>query len=126
MTAITPGLPAHAQLAPLQSRYVDPEQLPWEETPFPGVEMKVLLREEDTGLLTALLRWAPGAELPLHEHVEIEQTYMLSGRLVDHEGEAGPGQFVWRPKGSRHVARAPEGALMIAFFLRPNVFLEEE
>ena len=126
MTAITPGLPGQEQLTPLQSRYVDPEHLSWEPTPYPGVEMKVLLRDEETGLLTALFRWAPGAELPLHEHVEIEQTYMLSGRLVDNEGEAGPGQYVWRPKGNRHVARAPEGALMISFFLRPNVFLGEE
>ena len=125
MTTITPGLPGQEKLAPLESRYVDPEDLPWEETPYRGVEIKVLLRDEDTGLLTALFRWAPGAVLPLHEHVDIEQTYVLEGRLVDHEGEARAGQFVWRPKGNRHAARAPEGALMISFFLRPNIFLHE-
>jgi anti-sigma factor ChrR (cupin superfamily) len=37
----------------------------------------------------------PGAGLPDHEHVLIEQTYMIEGRLVDQEGpdkgiEAGP------------------------------------
>ena len=125
MTAITPGLPGQEQLAPLDSRYVDPEALPWEATPYEGVEIKVLLREEATGLLTALFRWAPGAVLPLHEHVEIEQTYVLEGRLVDEDGETRAGQFVWRPKGNRHVATAPEGALMIAFFLRPNIFFDE-
>ncbi|MEE8436602.1 MAG: cupin domain-containing protein [bacterium] len=126
MTAITPGLQGQQALAPLASRYVDPETLSWEDTPYKGVEWKVLLRDETTGLLTALFRWAPGAVLPLHEHVEIEQTYVLEGRLVDDEGECRAGEFVWRPKGNRHVATAPEGALMISFFLRPNIFLDEE
>lgn len=126
MTVHTPGLSGEEALAPLASRFVDPETLPWEPTPFPGVERKVLLEDARGGLLTCLFRWAPGAELPFHEHTEIEQTFVLEGRLVDDEGECGPGQYVWRPKGSRHVARAPEGALMIAFFLRPNRFLVQD
>ena len=124
MNAHTPGLRGEERLPPLASRYVDPETLPWEATPYPGVERKVLLKDEDSGLLTALFRWAPGAELPLHEHTESEQTYVLEGRLEDEEGVALAGQYVWRPQGSRHVARAPEGALMLAFFLRPNRFLD--
>jgi len=35
----------------------------------------------------------------------------------------GSGGYVWRPKGSRHMARAPEGCLVLGFFLRPNRFL---
>ena len=49
---------------------------------------------------------------------------MLEGSIVDEEGEARAGDYVWRPKGSRHIARSPEGALMLAFFLKPNNFLE--
>jgi anti-sigma factor ChrR (cupin superfamily) len=126
MSAITPGLPGQERLGPQCSRYVAPDALPWEDTRYQGVQIKVLLRDEASGLLTALFRWAPGAVLPLHEHVEIEQTYVLEGRLVDEEGEARAGEFVWRPRGSRHVARAPEGALLLAFFLRPNRFLDGE
>jgi hypothetical protein len=33
---------------------------------------------------------------------------------------------VWRPAGNRHVARAPKGALVIGFFLKPNRFLDGE
>jgi hypothetical protein len=33
---------------------------------------------------------------------------------------------VWRPKGNRHLARSPNGALVISFFLKPNKFLEGE
>jgi len=113
------------KLAPLDSRYLDVEALPWKPTPVPGVDMKILVQDKDTGLLTALFRWQAGTRLPLHEHVEIEQTYVLQGSIVDEEGEVTAGNFVWRPKGNRHVATAPNGALVISFFLRPNVFIEE-
>ena len=85
--------------------------------------MKILLQDKETGLLTALFRWAPGTELPLHEHVEVEQTYVLSGSIVDDEGEVSAGNYVWRPKGNQHIARSPGGALVLSFFLRPNMFL---
>ncbi|MGE0797538.1 MAG: cupin domain-containing protein [Lautropia sp.] len=107
----------------LASHYVDVDALPWKPTPTPGIEMKILLQVPETGLLTALFRWQPGTELPLHEHVEIEQTYVLSGSIVDDEGEVREGGYVWRPKGNRHVARSPHGALVLSFFLKPNKFL---
>lgn len=108
----------------LASRFVDVEALPWKPTPTPGIDMKILMEMPETGLMTALFRWAPGTQLPLHEHVEIEQTYMLSGSIVDDEGEVREGNFVWRPKGNRHIARSPNGALVLSFFLRPNLILE--
>jgi anti-sigma factor ChrR (cupin superfamily) len=123
MTATTPALPALDALPALASRYVNCDDVPWAPTRFPGVELKVLLEDKETGLLTALFKWAPGAELPMHEHVEIEQTFVLEGSLADEEGEVTAGNFVWRPAGSRHFARAPNGALLIGFFLKPNLFL---
>jgi anti-sigma factor ChrR (cupin superfamily) len=48
-----------------------------------------LLLDRQTGLVTALMRLAPGAILPDHEHVKTEQTYMLQGKLVDEEGPVG-------------------------------------
>lgn len=106
------------------SRYIDVEALPWKPTPTKGIDMKILLEQPETGLLTALFRWQPGTTLPLHEHVEIEQTYVLSGSIVDAEGEALEGNFVWRPQGNRHIAHSPNGALVICFFLKPNKFLD--
>lgn len=125
MPAITPNAKNHAGLSRLKSRHVDVEALPWEPSRFPGVETKTLLLDTDTGLVTALIRMAPGAGLPDHEHVEIEQTYVLEGRLVDHDSEAGPGEFIWRPAGSRHDAWAPEGCLILGIFQIPNRFHEK-
>jgi anti-sigma factor ChrR (cupin superfamily) len=126
MTATTPHLAGIDQLDPLASRYVDVESLPWKPTPSEGIDMKVLLEDKETGLLTALFRWQPGARLALHEHVEIEQSYILDGSIEDDEGRVTTGNFVWRPTGNRHHAWSPDGCLLIAFFLKPNRFLEGE
>lgn len=123
MAASTPHLKDEERLADLASRYVDVESLPWKPTPTPGVDMKILLQDKESGLLTALFRWQPGTVLPLHEHVEIEQTFVLEGSIVDEEGEVRKGDYVWRPAGNRHIARAPNGALVLSFFLKPNRFL---
>lgn len=75
------------------------------------------------------MRMAPGSELPEHEHVQIEQTWVLEGHLVDRSGpdegiECRAGQFIWRPAGSRHSAWSPQGGLMLAFFQIPNRFFD--
>ena len=126
MTAVTPMLKDQDSLAPLASRYVDVAQLPWKPTPCDGIDMRILFQDDERGLLTALFRWAPGSSLPLHEHVDIEQTYVLEGSIVDDEGEVTAGNFVWRPSGSSHMATAPNGALILATFLKPNIFLDDE
>ena len=122
-TATTPGMKGIEKLGPLASRYVKVDELPWKPTPCAGIEMKVLVEDKESGLLTALFRWQAGAELSLHEHVEIEQTFVLEGSLVDDEGEVTAGNYVWRPKGNRHIAKSPRGALVLSVFLKPNIFL---
>src|SRR5579859_1889319 len=123
MTATTPFLANEDMLGPLASRYVSVGDLPWKPTPCSGIEMKVLLEDKETGLLTALFRWQPGSELTLHEHVEVEQTFVIEGSLIDDEGEVTAGNYVWRPKGNRHIAKSPHGALVLSIFLKPNIFL---
>ena len=124
-TAITPHA-RHEGLADLASRFVLVSQLPWEETNFEGITVKTLLVDKETGLLTALMRMVPGAELPDHEHMLIEQTYVLEGHLVCPEGECKEGDFVWRPMGSRHKAWSPEGGLFLAMFQVPNKFYKAD
>ncbi len=120
----TPHATNHGGLSSLASRYVDVDELPWEETRFEGIEFKTLMVEPE-GMLTTLVRMAPGAVLPDHEHVEIEQTWVIEGSLKDDEGEATAGSFVWRPGGSRHTAYAPQGALLLSFFTKPNIFHDQ-
>jgi anti-sigma factor ChrR (cupin superfamily) len=126
MTAMTPKVANHAGLPPLASRFVNVEAMPWEKSAlYPGIETKTLLVDPASGLLTMLMRLAPGARIPDHEHVMIEQTWVLEGSLVCGEGVCNPGEFVWRPAGSRHEAWAgPKGGLLLGMFQMPNRFFK--
>ena len=106
------------------SHYVDVVNAPWETSKFPGIEHKVLYSDPATGLATLLFRLAPGAVVPLHEHTGVEMTYVLEGSLEDDEGVCTAGNFVWRPAGNTHVAHAPNGALVLGVFMKPNHFAE--
>ena len=114
-------------LPPLASRFIDAPNLPWEKTRFPGIEQKTLLIDKSTGLLTALMKMAPGVRLPDHQHAKIEQTFVLEGSLCCPEGECHAGQFVWRPAGSRHHAWAgAKGGVFLGIFQLPNKFFEAD
>lgn len=125
MATITPAANNHSALSALASRYVDVESLPWVPSRFPGVDLKVLMEDKDTGLLTALTRFAPGSVLPDHEHVDIEQSFVLEGSLADDEGVATAGNYVWRPAGSRHTAHTTDGCVVLSFFMKPNKFFDK-
>jgi anti-sigma factor ChrR (cupin superfamily) len=105
-----------------RSTFIDVPELPWESTPFPGIERK-LLHQDPSGRLTALIRMAPGAKLPRHRHAGLEQSFVLEGSLVDDDGACPAGHYVWRRPGSVHAAWAPAGCLVLGIFDAPNEFL---
>jgi len=110
----------------LRSHYIDPSKMEWAATPFPGIKMKVLYADKNSGMSTVLFQMEPGAIVPFHEHTGLEQTYMLEGSLEDEEGKAYPGSYVWRPGGTKHVAVAPNGAIFLSMFMSPNNFFTGE
>ena len=94
MAVVTPLFKEHTDLPDLASRFVEVDKLPWKPTPCAGIEMKILMQDEETGMMTALFKWAPGSKLTFHEHVALEQTFVLEGTLVDDEGEVTAGNYV--------------------------------
>ena len=125
MAGVTPKAKNHEQLGPTASRFVDVGGLPWEESRFPGISTKTLYFDKATGSVTALIRMAPGARLPDHEHPLTEQSFVLEGVLADDDGNCEAGDFVWRPSGSRHQAWSPGGCLVLGIFQVPNKFFEQ-
>jgi anti-sigma factor ChrR (cupin superfamily) len=121
-TAVTPRKRLLADAPSPPSCYVDVLNAPWERSKFPGIEHKTLYSDPASGLSALLFRLAPGAVVPLHEHTGVEMTYVLEGSLEDEEGVCSAGDFVWRPAGNTHEARAPNGALILGVFMKPNHF----
>jgi anti-sigma factor ChrR (cupin superfamily) len=109
------------ELSP-SSCYVDVVNAPWETSKFPGIQHKLLYDNKASGMSALLFKLAPGAVVPLHEHMGVEMTYVLEGTLEDDEGVCTEGNFVWRPAGNTHEAVAPNGALILGVFMKPNHF----
>ncbi len=104
------------------STYVDPESLEWRSTRFPGVSIKVLYENTEAGEMTCLLKMEPGAQIPFHKHPELEQTFVLSGSMQDHDGVATAGQYIWRSPGSFHGNGSESGCIALAIYRKPNIF----
>ncbi len=105
-----------------RSTFLDVSRMAWEPTRFPGVQRKVLY-SEPSGRETVLVRMTPGAKLPRHRHVGLEQSFVLEGTLVDDDGACTAGDFVWRRPGSAHSAWSPDGCIVLGIFEAPNEFL---
>ena len=101
-----------------QTRIVDSLTMEWANID-PGVWAKVLYRDDASGAATVLFKFEPGARAPMHEHMGLEQTYIIEGELEDHDGLIKAGGFAIRQPGSVHAASSKKGSLHIAFFSGP-------
>ena len=125
MAGVTPNARIHAGLGPEASRFVEVDELPWERPGFPGIATKTLFIDKATGSVTALIRMAPGARLPDHEHPLSEQSSVLEGVLATTTAAARPAISSGARPGSRHEAWSPEGCLVLGIFQVPNKFFED-
>ena len=75
MDAVTPKGEAQTGVEG-HSHIVRPAEMEWKPTSFPGCEAKPLYIDAKNGIATLLMKFAPGAVLPDHEHVMVEQTYV--------------------------------------------------
>lgn len=67
-----------------------------------GVRIKVL--HEHEGVMSYLLRFAPGARLPPHRHPHDEECIVIEGRLrVGTRLEIGPGSYHLAHRGALHA-----------------------
>jgi anti-sigma factor ChrR (cupin superfamily) len=105
------------------SHFVPASAMDWVPSGVDKIAMKILYRDDD-GRSTIMFKMEPGATVPLHEHTQLEQTYVLEGSLEDDEGACRAGDFVWRPAGNTHIAHAPNGAVILSVFTAPNRFLD--
>jgi anti-sigma factor ChrR (cupin superfamily) len=80
-----------------------PANLAWEKTAIPGVERKVLSRDENSGMYTALVHMAAGTRYPAHRHAATEQLFMLSGTLSLAGTTIGRGDFCIAHAGTLHT-----------------------
>jgi anti-sigma factor ChrR (cupin superfamily) len=98
------------------------EQYNWQ--PFrQGVEICKLYGEENKGPAAALLRYAPGAIVPLHQHTGYEHILVLSGSQSDDHAVYGEGTLIISKPGTLHSVSSAGGCIVLAIWNSPVEFL---
>ncbi len=83
----------------------------WQEVAT-GVYIKILHRHEPAGLLTYLVRLAPGFAMAGHPHPFAEECFMLEGELWLGDLKLQAGDYHFAAQGSSHGhLHTPTGAL---------------
>ena len=90
----------------------------WVASPAGGVERCMLDRvplsaDGEVARATSLVRFAPGAAFPTHEHGGGEDYLVLDGTFGDETGDFPAGSYVRNPRGTAHAPRTPEGCTIL-------------
>jgi len=72
----------------------------------------------------ALIRFQPGAKVPLHEHLGFEHILVLAGSQSDENGPLEKGMLMIHPPGTRHRIVSAEGCLVLAIYEKAVAFFE--
>jgi anti-sigma factor ChrR (cupin superfamily) len=107
--------------AELLQRAARPDLLDWQLL-RPGVEFHALYGQPGQGPAAALLRYAPGARVPSHQHGGIEHILVLAGSQRDENGVYPTGTLLVSPPGTRHAVVSDEGCLVLAIWAGPLTF----
>ncbi len=86
-----------------------------------GVSIARLL---DGAPAIAVLRYEPGAKVPLHEHPAPEMIIVLEGSQSDEHGTYRQGDVVINPSGSRHSVWSEDGCVVLLHWSEPVQFLD--
>ncbi|HKO57809.1 MAG TPA: cupin domain-containing protein [Thermoanaerobaculia bacterium] len=71
---------------------------------IPGIDVKLLSRDETRGIATILMRFQPGAVCPPHDHSGAEECYVVSGSCRIGTVALAQGDFHHADAGSHHGA----------------------
>jgi anti-sigma factor ChrR (cupin superfamily) len=107
----------------LFGRGVDFDRFEWR--PFrEGVDIARFYGGEDDGPSAALLRYAPGAAVPVHVHHGAEHILVLVGSQRDEDGLYPAGTLVMHGPTTRHSVASDQGCIVLAIWSRPVQILE--
>jgi quercetin dioxygenase-like cupin family protein len=90
----------------------DTTHMGWEILDIPQIKAKLPVKflesDKETGVTVIMVKYAAGFINTWHTHPTAHGMYVLDGVLVTHQGEFGPGSWVWFPEGGwmQHGATA--------------------
>jgi anti-sigma factor ChrR (cupin superfamily) len=90
---------------PVDVAAIDTGKAQWQKFPIPQIHAELdclpLVDDPDTGMQVLKMVYRAGFTNPWHTHPCAHGIYVLEGTLSTHQGDYGPGTFVWFPEGGR-------------------------
>jgi anti-sigma factor ChrR (cupin superfamily) len=98
-------------------------EAPWQDTPIPGVRIRILSLDRALNRCTILARMEPGRAIPGHHHTSPEESLVLEGDLRCGDRVLRAGDFQRAEAGSTHEAQhTEEGCLVLLISSITDVF----
>lgn len=86
------------------------DELPWVDSPMPGVQRRMLERDGDeVARATSIVRYAPESYFSAHTHGGGEEFLVLEGIFSDEQGDYPAGTYIRNPVGSTHTPFSKAG-----------------
>jgi hypothetical protein len=97
-----------------QRAVVHAANLPWQASPIPGVERRMLDRiGDEVARATTIVRYAPNSRFSPHTHGGGEEFLVLDGVFQDEHGDYPVGTYVRNPPTSRHTPGSEVGCVIL-------------
>lgn len=93
---------------------VDTQAMEWTQSPGGHVLRKRvhLAGPAESGQVTSVVRYQPGASFPSHNHPDGEEILVLEGIFSDEHGDWPAGTYLLNPEGFRHSPFSREGCTL--------------
>ena len=131
-TAVTPLNPAPKIRAALLNRLAAEQpgiliqrasETAWQDTPFPGIRIRILFLDRANNRCTILARMEPGRTFPSHAHTSPEESLVLEGDLRCGNRVLRAGDYQRAEPGSTHEAQTTEeGCVVLIISALTDVF----
>jgi quercetin dioxygenase-like cupin family protein len=97
----------------------------WRTLKIPGVSVKALRRDPDTGGSTALVKLEAGAKFPAHNHPAGEEVFVLEGDVLIGPDRLTAGDYLYTPPDGKHAASSQGGCVFLVTLPRPVEILTD-
>ena len=98
----------------------------WKTGRIPGIAVKVLRNDKETGQSAALVRFDAGASFPAHDHPAGAEVYVLEGDVRIGRHALAAGDYLYTPPGGTHAATSSGGCVFLVTLPKPVVMLERK
>jgi anti-sigma factor ChrR (cupin superfamily) len=101
---------------------IDFDKIAWQSF-REGIVIYPFYKSKSSEASSALLKYEPGAEVPVHIHTGYEHILILSGSQEDERGIYHKGDLLINKPDSSHWVKSPDGCVVLAIWEKPVKFI---